>query len=91
MGVAVWGAKSWQAGQRGPAEPTMIAKHSFSVGVDYNFKKSNQKPYVFGHRLEKHIKNNMFLKVETLKFDRGPSFEIAKRSSSIRVSKKSPK
>ena len=29
----------------------------------------------------------MFLKVETLKFDRGRSFEITKRSSSIGVSK----
>ena len=31
----------------------------------------------------------MFLKVETLKFDRGRSFEIAKRSSSIGVSNSS--
>ena len=41
------------------------------------------------HRLEQVIKNHVFLKVELLKFDRGRSFEIAKRSSSIGVSNSS--
>ena len=44
-------------------------------------KKNYQKPYVLGHRLEKVIKNLVFLKVEALKCVRGRSFEIAKRSS----------
>ena len=39
--------------------------------------------------MEKVIKNFVFLKVETLNFDRGVSFEITKRSTSIGVSKSS--
>ena len=37
-------------------------------------------------QLSKVIKNLVFLKVRTLNFDRGVSFEIAKRSSLIGVS-----
>ena len=37
-------------------------------------------------QLSKLIKNLVFLKVRTLNFDRGLSFEIAKRSSPIGVS-----
>ena len=37
-------------------------------------------------QLSKLIKNFVFLKVRTLNFDRGLSFEIAKRSSPIGVS-----
>ena len=37
--AALWDAKSWQAGQRGPAQPKMIAKLCFSLVFDYMFLK----------------------------------------------------
>ena len=48
--------------------------------------KSHQKPCVFEPRLEKHIKNFVFLNVQTRNCVRGRSFQITKRSTSIGVS-----
>ena len=76
-------------GREAEQDPKWLRNIDFSqVLVTFSHKRYQQ-PYVFGHRLEKIIKNFAFLKVETLKFDRGRSFEIAKRSSSIGVSNSS--
>ena len=62
-------------------DSTMKMKSFFSCHI-----KSHQKPCVFEPRLEKCIKNLVFLKVRTRNCVRGRSFQITKRSTSIGVS-----
>ena len=88
--MAPWCSEALAAAKTRPIwdRKTLKSDRGLNLGpsMTYNTKKPIKNLVFLKVRLSKVIKNIVFLKVRTRNFDRGHSFEIAKRSSPIGVS-----